>query len=121
MATRSRPSSPRSFHPSAADGPVYFGARLSRLRKAAGMSARDLGSRTGISHSYLSRLERERSANPTLDTMLALQRAFGLGSLDELLGPMPSQLHQRLRDIRASTATDSPSQGPGDFSDDEPV
>jgi DNA-binding XRE family transcriptional regulator len=74
-----------------------FGDRLRELRtRDAGegartvMSQRELGRLTGLSASTVGQLERGLH-EPTLSTLLALRDALGLGSVEELLGPMPSE------------------------------
>jgi transcriptional regulator with XRE-family HTH domain len=52
------------------------------------MTLRELERRSGISRGMISALER-RKTQPSLATMLALQDAFGLASLEELLAPRP--------------------------------
>lgn len=44
----------------------------------------------GISRNALAGLENRRFPDPHLSTLLALMRCYGLGSLDELLGPLPA-------------------------------
>lgn len=71
-----------------------FGERLRELRQRRGgeaaMSQRELGRLTGLSPSTVGQLERGLH-EPSLGTLLALRDALGLGSVEELLGPMPSE------------------------------
>jgi transcriptional regulator with XRE-family HTH domain len=48
----------------------------------------ELGSRAGMAASSLSKLE-SGGSDPRLGSLLRLQRALGLASIEELLGPMP--------------------------------
>lgn len=69
------------------------GERIRKLRATA--SLRALAEQTGLSPATISQIENGRH-EPRLGTLLALQSAFGAGSLDELIGEMPSAL---LRDL----------------------
>lgn len=64
-------------------------ARLKALRVARGYTMRRLAVEAGISSGTVSELESGR-IQPALGTMLALQRAFGLSSIEELLAPAPA-------------------------------
>jgi hypothetical protein len=46
-----------------------------------------LAARASISDSAVSKLENDPAANPELYTLLGLQSAFGLTSIEEVLGP----------------------------------
>ncbi|SKB05135.1 Helix-turn-helix [Aeromicrobium choanae] len=69
-----------------------FASWLRRRREGAGMTQEDLAHRAGLSRNQVQNLENNRnnnatgrsSANPSLDTLLALEAAFGL-ALGELL------------------------------------
>lgn len=50
------------------------------------MSIRRLAKLAGISQETLRQLERDPQANPRLDTLLRIQQALGLASLEQLLG-----------------------------------
>ena len=76
---------------SSAHGTRPFADRLDALRSAAGLSYRQLASASGLKQGTVSRLLTGRMENPPLRTLLALQRGLGLGSIEELLGPLPSQ------------------------------
>lgn len=65
---------------------AQIAARLRVLR--GGMTLRELEKRSGVSRGMISALERRRT-QPSLATMLALQHALELESLEELLGPAP--------------------------------
>ena len=70
-----------------------FGQRLMLDRRAAGLTRTDLSDRTGISASYVARIESGR-ANPTLDTMVKLADALGVDLADMLL-PRPEAVSHR--------------------------
>ncbi len=70
-----------------------FGARLRKLREDSSverLSQRELARRTGLSPTTISELEDGRH-EPRLGTLLALAEGLGIGSIEELLGPMPSR------------------------------
>jgi transcriptional regulator with XRE-family HTH domain len=54
-----------------------FAARLRRLREERGMSLRDLAGACELSHGAIARLE-SADSNPTLATLRALSRVFGV-------------------------------------------
>lgn len=65
-----------------------IGKRLKSLRGTTGL--RDLAESAGLSPSTINQIELGRR-QPKLGTMLALCEALGLHSIEELIGPMPSQ------------------------------
>lgn len=75
---------------------LNFGANLRRLRTQRGLTQDDLASEVGMKVPQLSRLENTSSPlGFQLRTLLRLQRALGLSSVEELLGeltPSPSSL-----------------------------
>lgn len=60
------------------------------------MPLRELAKLAGVSPGTLGELEQGRH-EPRLGTMLALRDALGLSSVEELLGPMPSETLTRVR------------------------
>jgi transcriptional regulator with XRE-family HTH domain len=54
------------------------------------MSQRELARRTGLSPRTIGQIEQGRH-EPRLGTMLVLRAALGAGSIEELIGPMPSE------------------------------
>ena len=60
-----------------------LGRRVKKLRGDRGWSLEELASASGVSHSMLSEIERER-ANPTLSVTYRIARAFGL-TLQDLI------------------------------------
>lgn len=69
---------------------VHLGERLRLLRKESGLTQENAAAAAGITRNWLAELEKARFPNPTLSTLLRLMRAYGLGSVEELLGPTPS-------------------------------
>lgn len=82
-------------------GQPHLGQRLRALRRAAGLTLRQLEAQTGVGRSRLSQLETSPAPNPSLAVLLALQRAFGLDTIESLLGVLPSEnaapAYERLR------------------------
>lgn len=69
-----------------------LGGRIAELRLAqqpSAISQRELASRSGLSPATVSQIERGQH-EPRLGTLLALSEALQIGSVEELLGPMPS-------------------------------
>lgn len=67
-----------------------WGPRLQSLREAWGWSLEDLSEKTGLSRASLSGYETGAKPNASLESLLKLQRAFDLDSLEALLGRPPS-------------------------------
>ena len=64
-------------------------ARRLRDLRGSEISQRELARRTGLSPRTIGQIEQGRH-EPRLGTMLALRRALGVASIEELIGPMPS-------------------------------
>ena len=64
-----------------------FGTRLAALRLLSGLSLEDVAARSGLTKSYLSKLERGLS-QPSIATVLKLAKTFGVPS-GKLLGGAP--------------------------------
>jgi transcriptional regulator with XRE-family HTH domain len=64
-----------------------FGARVAGLRLLSGLSLEEVASSSGLTKSYLSKLERGIS-QPSIATVLKLARTFGVSS-GRLLGELP--------------------------------
>ncbi len=62
-----------------------FGRNLRSLREFKGLTVAELASKTGIDRTRIYDLEDQETPNPTLDTLLRLQEALGLASLELLL------------------------------------
>ncbi|MBI2849388.1 MAG: helix-turn-helix domain-containing protein [Chloroflexi bacterium] len=63
---------------------MIFGERLRQLRKASGMSQRELAEKVEIDFTYLSKIETGRMPPPSEKTILALAEVLGADA-DELL------------------------------------
>ena len=75
-----------------------FGQILRELRRAKGVSQRDLAQRVGVDFSYISKVENDRLPPPSADTIVKLSEALGVES-DELLsltGKMPTHVKEML-------------------------
>lgn len=70
---------------------AHFSGRVAFLARRAGLSPTQLEKATGMPRGTAWKLRRGQIENPSLALMLALQRALGLGTLEELLGDVPSQ------------------------------
>jgi len=67
---------------------AHVAGRLRDLRGSE-ISQRELARRTGLSPRTIGQIEQGKH-EPRLGTMLALRRALGVASIEELIGPMPS-------------------------------
>lgn len=82
-------------------GPVdsEVGERLRRLRRARGMSAREVAERSGVSAAYLSRLENGK-VSPTVSTLTRVVQAMGEAVAavfgDETAGPVVRRADRQL-------------------------
>lgn len=68
-----------------------IGSRLRELRLARGYALREAAERSGVSRAHISKLENSTEANPTIAVLLKLQAAYGLESVEALIGDLPSQ------------------------------
>ncbi|HEV2238114.1 MAG TPA: helix-turn-helix domain-containing protein [Ktedonobacterales bacterium] len=84
--------------PDAAPAPSAFGARLRRLRLAAGLTQAALAARAGLSERAVNDLERDPSRTPRLETVTLLAEALGLA---------PDDRTQLLAAARPATAPDA--------------
>jgi transcriptional regulator with XRE-family HTH domain len=69
---------------------VHVGQHLRQWRRLRELTQEQAAVAAGLSRGWLAGIERERFPNPTLANLLALMQVYDLGSLDELLGPLPS-------------------------------
>jgi transcriptional regulator with XRE-family HTH domain len=69
-----------------AEQAARFAARLTELRLSRNLSERALASAAGLGPTTVRNLLSGK-ANPRLSTLLALTRALGLSSIEELIGP----------------------------------
>jgi transcriptional regulator with XRE-family HTH domain len=77
--------------PDPADQPrVHLGNRLRAARMATGLTMERAAVAAGLTRNTIGSLENARFPDPKLSTLLRLMRVYGLSSLEELLGPVPS-------------------------------
>jgi transcriptional regulator with XRE-family HTH domain len=67
-----------------------LGANIRVLRELKGLKHSELALKAGVDRTYLYELEGSDHVNPTLDTLLRLQGALGLASLELLLEGLPN-------------------------------
>jgi XRE family transcriptional regulator, regulator of sulfur utilization len=89
---------------------LRIGPRLRELREARGMSLRQAARVAGIGRTLLSEIERQDRPDPQLSVLLKLQHAYGLRSIEELLGEPPGQPSR----ILAATYVTATAAGSGD-------
>ena len=80
------------------DSSESFGARLTRLRKAAGYSLRELATEVGVSHRMLVYYEKH-SEHPPAHLLPQLAKALGI-TADQLLGLERVKRNGRVRDTK---------------------
>lgn len=75
-----------------------FGEALRELRRAAGLSQRELARQAGLDFSYISKLENDRIPAPAADTVVKLCRVMGAfpEGLLALSGKIPEKIHQNV-------------------------
>lgn len=80
------------------DSPT-FGQRFRQLRKAKGLSQRELADLVGVDFTYLSKIENDRIAPPSAKTIAALARVLDTDAdeLAVLAGKIPVDLVDVLR------------------------
>lgn len=59
--------------------------RLKELRKKFGWSQQKLAEKAGLSYNTITKIEQGAATKPTIQTMIKIADAFGIG-IDELLG-----------------------------------
>lgn len=70
---------------------VQLGPQLRAARLAAGLTQEQAAREAELTRNAIASLERSTFPDPRLSTLLRLMRAYGLGSIEELLGPTPSE------------------------------
>lgn len=89
MTGKSDAPDPPTLAADAIDGALAaFAARVVQLRHQSGMTQGQLAARAGLQQSNLSKLERG-DHRPLIGTVLRLQHALGLRSIEELFGELP--------------------------------
>ena len=77
--------------PGSAQSAVHRGQVLRAHREATGLTQERAAVAAGLTRNTLVAIEKARFPDPHLSTLLALMKVYGVGSLDELLGSMPSR------------------------------
>lgn len=71
---------------------VHLGKRLRAARERAGLSQEKAAVASETTRNTLGGLEKAKFPNPKLGLLLRIMRTYKLGSIEELLGPMPSDV-----------------------------
>jgi transcriptional regulator with XRE-family HTH domain len=71
---------------------THVGQRIRFFRELVGMNQDEMGEYLGKDRPWVSRMENNLLPDLRLFTLLRLQNRFGLSTLEDLLGPMPSSL-----------------------------
>ncbi len=85
---------------------MAFGERVRDLRKAQGVSQRDLAERSGIDFTYLSKIENGRMEPPSEDVIRRIAQELSVDT-DELIvlaDKLPSDLVQELKTFERVSA-----------------
>lgn len=69
---------------------VHIGASLRARRQASNLTQERAAVLAGLTRGAVAKLEASELPDPHLSTLLALMRVYGLGSIEELLGRIPS-------------------------------
>jgi transcriptional regulator with XRE-family HTH domain len=85
----------------ARDLAIKLGCRVRELRRRRGFSTEALGAHAGLSGGWVRKVEQDAAAGdvppmPGLNKLVGLLLAFGLSSLDELLGSPPGPTAEAL-------------------------
>jgi len=92
---------------------MSFGTRLRELRKAKGLTLRQLGDRAGLDFSYLSKIENDRFAyTPAADTIRDLAGILEVDALEllRLANKLPRELESLNANAQARRFFDRASQ-----------
>lgn len=75
-----------------------FGQTLQELRRAVGISQRDLATKVGVDFSYISKVENDRLPPPAADTVVKICEELGVppAELLALTGKLPSDVKETL-------------------------
>lgn len=95
------PSAVKSLSAEDAREAAAFGPRLRRLRKAVGLTLKELSDRAGLATSTISKIENDRMS-PTYDVLLKLAAGLGIDLSSLLEGPATVQASGRLDVTRAA-------------------
>lgn len=85
---------------------LKIGKRLQLLRKKAGMTQKDLACRSGISYSYLTKLESGTNNNPSYSTLETITAAMGFSpcylfgaALEDFYREEPAKRHREVETV----------------------
>jgi HTH-type transcriptional regulator, competence development regulator len=75
-----------------------FGETLRELRRAAGVTQRELAQRTDLDFSYISKLENDRNSPPAADRIVRISEVLGVSAehLLALTGKIPSDVQHTI-------------------------
>jgi len=81
-----------------------FGSALRTLRRATGLTQRDVAERAGLDFTYISKLENDRLPPPAADTVVLLCRILGTPpeELLALTGKIPSAIQHMMSSSSAA-------------------
>jgi transcriptional regulator with XRE-family HTH domain len=77
---------------------MTFGSQLRTLRRAAGVTQRELAVRTGLDFSYISKVENDRNSPPAADSIVKICKVLEVPpeSLLALKGRIPSDVQESI-------------------------
>ena len=88
-----------------AQSTTHVGQHLRLLRRNVGLTQEQAAAHAGLTRNTIADLERREFPNPHLDVLLALMEVYEVGSIEELLGWMPSQIVARAWRVRNWTGS----------------
>jgi transcriptional regulator with XRE-family HTH domain len=92
---------------------VNLGHRLRVACRATGLTMEQTAAAAGLTRNAIGNLEGAQFPDPKLSTLLRFTRAYGLSSIEELLGPVPSaRLAAAWEEAGWETSRDASGQGP---------
>ena len=83
-----------------------FGSTLKRIRMQRGITQKELGAFTRISHTFIGEMERGLKA-PNLESVVAIARALHVG-VDEMVAGFPTRQSVREQFLESETPPDAP-------------
>ncbi|MBN2572566.1 MAG: helix-turn-helix transcriptional regulator [Ignavibacteriales bacterium] len=80
---------------------MSFGDTLKTIRRSKGISQRELASKAGVDFSYISKVENDRLAPPSAETIIKLSQILDVPS--ELLLSKSGKVSSEIKDILSSS------------------
>lgn len=80
---------------------MSFGDTLKTIRRAKGISQRELASKAGVDFSYISKVENDRLAPPSAETIIKLSQILDVPS--EVLLSKSGKVSSEIKDILSSS------------------